>query len=100
MAEYARGKSIGEIMERFVVEKGRGGINSPFNEAVDQVMKAIPDQKWSFGRWCAYLRNIPVDEIHAMLTSALKSENVGRKLNWLIGQYREHEKLKQNVDKK
>jgi len=76
------------ILQRFKVEKKKGGVNSPFNDAVDRVMKAIPDQKWSFGRWCGYLRNVPVFEIQSMIASAEKDKNVGRKFHWLVRQYK------------
>jgi len=80
------------LEKRFKVVKQKGGVNSPFNDAVDRVMKAIPDQKWSFGRWCGYLRNIPVFEIQSMIASAEKSDNVGRKFNWLVKDYKNNKK--------
>jgi hypothetical protein len=79
------------ILARFKVEKQKGGINSPFGEAIRNVMETIPDQKWTFGRWCGYLRNIPVYEINSMLASAKKNKNVGRMFNYLIKEYK-HEK--------
>jgi hypothetical protein len=87
--DYAEGKSVGELMGRFTVKKTTGGVNSPFNEAVDQVKNAITDQRWSFARWCGFLKNIPADEILSMLTVSKKSPNVGRHFNWLVGQYKQ-----------
>jgi len=81
-------KSVGELMGRFQVKKTTGGINSQFNDAVDQIMKAIPDQGWTFPRWCGYLKNIPADDLLSMLSSAKKARNPGAKMNWLVKQWR------------
>jgi hypothetical protein len=75
-------------IERFKVVKQKGGVNSPFNQAVEKVVEAIPDQKWTFGRWCGHLRKIPVCEINSMLASAKNSKNVGKTFNYLIKEYK------------
>lgn len=79
-------------MGRFQVEKHKGGVNAPFNNAVARVQTAIKDQPWNFGRWCGFLRGIPAYEIQSMIASAEKSENPGRRFNWLVKQYRVEEK--------
>jgi hypothetical protein len=87
--------SIADIMMgKYKVEKQKGGINSPFNDAVERVRTTITDQKWSFGRWCGYLKNIPPQTIHEMLGSAKGAKNVGKHFNWLVGEYRKEERKK------
>ena len=85
------------LKDRFKVERQRGGINSPFNDAVERVRTTITDQNWPFARWCGYLRNIPPFEIQRMIGIAEKSKNPGRHFNWLVKDYRQNEKLQQNL---
>lgn len=94
METHTEARSIGEIMGRFQVVKKTGGVNAPFNDAVARVQKAIPDQPWTFGRWCGFLRGIPAYEIQSMIASAEKSGNPGRHFNWMVKQYREEQRAR------
>lgn len=75
-------------LDRFKVEKQKGGLKSPFNVAVDEVMNTIKDQPWSYPRWCKYLKGIPPSEIHSILSTARRSKNVGKSFNWYVKQYK------------
>lgn len=76
----------------FTVKKIQGGINSEFNDAVERVRTSVTDTKWSFGRWCGYLKGIPAHKIHEFIGSAKQSDNVGRKFFWLVKSYRASDK--------
>lgn len=76
------------LRERFLIQKNKGGVNSPFNDAVARVKETITDMNWSFGRWCGYLKNIPPCEIHSMLSSALQTKNTGKHFLWLVKEYK------------
>ena len=76
-------------MSRYQVVKTTGGVNSEFNDAVDRARNAVTDVSWSFPRWCGYLKGIPAQKIHEMVASAQQSNNVGRRLFWLVKNYRQ-----------
>lgn len=81
------------MMSRFEKKKTKGGINSPFNDAVARVKETIKDQGWSFGRWCGYLRNIPAWDIQQMIAVAEKDANPGRKFHWLVKEFKKGTKV-------
>lgn len=96
MSEY---HSLQEaLFERFQVVKKTGGVNSPFNEAVNRVKETIKDQDWTFSRWCGYLRNIPAIEIQGMIAIAEKNKNPGRHFHWLVKEYKKAQKNIQHVE--
>lgn len=89
-------RSLGDLMGRFKVEKKAGGVNSPFNDVVSQVVEKYSDQidartkkPWTFGRWCGYLRNIPEYEILRMMKDA---GNNPRLFNWHVKEYKKEHK--------
>lgn len=74
--------------ERVKKAPKRGGINSPFNDAVGRVCELMNDKR--FGYWCGRLKNIPAQEINAMLSIARQD---GKKpaayFNFLVKKKRE-----------
>ena len=83
------------LFKRFKVETKKGGVNSPVSDTVTRIIEAIPDQKWSFGRWCGHIKGVPLYEVNSMLATAKKSKNPGRHFNWLLKEYKK-EHAKQN----
>ena len=79
---------VGDNLRLFTVEPKRGGINSPFNDAVDRVHGTITDQGWPFARWCGYLRGIPPQKIHEMLSIAMNGRNPGALFHVLVRKYK------------
>jgi len=69
------------------LEKKKGGLNSPFNDAVDQVMTFMR-AKETFGYWCGRLRGIPAQEIHSMMSRAKEGTNRAALFNYLLKEYR------------
>lgn len=76
-----------KLPERPVV-KPKGGINSPFNDAVSRVCDLMKDKR--FGYWCGRLRGLTGYEVDAMLSvSRRDGKNPAAYFNFLLKKKRE-----------
>lgn len=92
--EPSQPKSIGSLLpkQKPIEEKKKGGVNSPFNNAVDFVVVFMGDDTdpKKFGYWCARLRGMTPQQIFAALSRA-KAGNKPRALFEYI--VKQHQKL-------
>lgn len=74
-------------------KKTTGGVNSPFNDAVDRALDTIGEDKKHFAYWCGRLRGIHPDFVSHMAAKAKDGKNPIALFQWLIKEHRKQQKL-------
>lgn len=78
-------QKIGDLVkapEKPAIPKN-GGVNSPFNNAVDHVVQFMGEPK-KFAYWCGRLRKLPPQEIFGLISRAKEGRNPKALFNFLL----------------
>jgi hypothetical protein len=82
--------------------KANGGVNSPFNDAVDRALDTIGEDRNNpkiFPYWCGRLRGIHPQFISHMAAKAKEGRNPIALFSWLIKEHRKQQKLAEQPPK-
>jgi hypothetical protein len=73
--------------------KATGGVNSPYNDAVDRALDTIGEDKKQFAFWCGRLKGLDPQYISFLAAKAKSGREPVALFSWLIKEHRKQQKL-------